>query len=127
MENATYYADSLLRNSNEISCSARLVKAAILFHEKRYADALQLYTRALRSDPRAAGSSVRIGIGLCAYHLGDTNTALAALERAVALSPRCVPALVATAFLRLIRASELGIGENCTKKSACSLRRVCDT
>ena len=70
---------------------------------------------------------MRIGIGLCAYHLGDANTALAALERAVALSPRCVPARVATAFLRLIRASELGIGENSIKKSAGSLRRVCDT
>lgn len=61
---------------------------------------------ALRSDPRAAGAGARIGIGLCAYQLGDTEKALIAIERAHALAPNSVPALVATAFLRLECASQ---------------------
>ena len=56
---------------------------------------------------------MRIGIGLCACHL-RYEYCLAALERAVALSPRC-SALVATAFLRLIRARNLALGRTALK------------
>lgn len=101
MRNAAYYADSSIRSDGGISCTARLAKAAILFHQKKYADALRLYANTLRSDPKAAGISARVGIGLCAYHLGDKGKALVALERALTLNPKSVEALVAVAVLRL--------------------------
>lgn len=99
-QNAGYYADSSLRN-NDVSCVASLAKAAILFHAKKYADALWLYVKALRLDPRAAGVSARVGIGFCAHQLGDSAKALAAFERVLSLSPSNVEALVATAVLKL--------------------------
>ena len=101
LRNATYYADSSLRSNGGSSCNSKLAKAAILFHETSYADSLKLYVSALRSDPKAAGASARVGVGLCAYHLGDKSKAMAAFERALALSPTNVEALVAIALLRL--------------------------
>ena len=76
LRNAAYYADSSLRAGDE-SCVANLAKAAILFHEKKYANAMQLYVNALRLDPKAAGASARVGIGFCAFYL-DTVPALLA-------------------------------------------------
>ena len=58
LRNAAYYADSSLRAGDE-SCVANLAKAAILFHEKKYANAMQLYVNALRLDPKAAGAAAR--------------------------------------------------------------------
>ena len=66
---------------------------------------MRLYVSALRSDPKAAGTSARVGIGLCAYHLGDKGKAIAAFERALILDPANVEALVAMAILRLDFAS----------------------
>jgi tetratricopeptide (TPR) repeat protein len=98
LRNSAYYADSALRSDNGASCNARLAKAAVLFHECKFSDALRLYASTLRSDPRAAGASARIGVGLCAYHLGDKDKALTALERALSL--------VAVAILRLDQESD---------------------
>jgi len=99
-QNAGYYADSSLRNSDS-SCVANLAKATILFHEKKYADALWLYVKALRLDPKAAGASARVGIGFCAYQLGDKAKAVAAFERVLGLNPSNVEALTAIALLKL--------------------------
>jgi RNA polymerase-associated protein CTR9 len=98
--NAGYYADSSL-SSSDASCVASLAKAAILFHEEKFADALKLYVKALRLDPRAAGTSARVGVGLCAYHLGDFAKATAAFDRVLSLDPTNVEALAAMAVLRL--------------------------
>tara|TARA_B100000482_G_C12610363_1_gene298760 strand:+ start:629 stop:1048 length:420 start_codon:yes stop_codon:yes gene_type:complete len=106
LRNSAYYADSALRSDNGASCNARLAKAAVLFHECKFSDALRLYASTLRSDPRAAGASARIGVGLCAYHLGDKDKALTALERALSLGTSCVEALVAVAILRLDQESD---------------------
>mmetsp|Transcript_22088 Transcript_22088/g.66296 ORF Transcript_22088/g.66296 Transcript_22088/m.66296 type:complete len:1116 (+) Transcript_22088:268-3615(+) len=100
LHNAGYYADSSLRSS-DASCVASLAKAAILFHERKYAGALKLYVKALRLDPRAAGTSARVGVGLCAYHLGDSAKATAAFDRVLSLDPTNVEALAAMAVLRL--------------------------
>lgn len=101
LRNAAYYVDSSLRSNGGISCNSRLAKAAILFHDKKYAEALRYYVNAIRSDPLTAGASARVGVGLCAYHLGDKAKATVAFERALILNPLNVEALVAMALLRL--------------------------
>jgi len=99
LRNAAYYADSALRS--ERSVTAQLAKAAILFHEGKHQEALRLYAGALGAGGSAVPPSVRLGVGLCAYHLGDRRTALAAFERVLALDPANTEALVGAAVLRL--------------------------
>ena len=100
--NATYFADTALKRSKRLvpHSAAYLAKAAVLVHEKKFAEALRMYSEALRTDPKRCDSSVRVGIGLCCYHLGDKDKALAAFERALQLEPTNAEALVATALLK---------------------------
>jgi len=77
-----------------------LGKACIAFNKKDYKGALMNYKKALRTNP-SCPASVRLGMGHCFLKLGNTEKARLAFDRALALDPNCVGALVGLAVLQL--------------------------
>eukprot|EP00638_Chattonella_subsalsa_P008943 CAMPEP_0117751552 /NCGR_PEP_ID=MMETSP0947-20121206/11048_1 /TAXON_ID=44440 /ORGANISM="Chattonella subsalsa, Strain CCMP2191" /LENGTH=1322 /DNA_ID=CAMNT_0005569965 /DNA_START=191 /DNA_END=4159 /DNA_ORIENTATION=- len=99
MERAAYYFDNAIKSGKNLP--AILGKAAICFHAGQYAQALDLYGQALRMSPSRCGAGVRVGLGLCAYKLGQEDRAKAAMERALQVDDQCVEALVGLALLEM--------------------------
>ncbi|XP_054714138.1 LOW QUALITY PROTEIN: RNA polymerase-associated protein CTR9 homolog [Uloborus diversus] len=77
-----------------------LGKACIAFNKKDFRGALALYKKALRTNPKCP-AAVRLGMGHCFYKMGKLEKARLAFERALALDPQCVGALVGLAVLEL--------------------------
>lgn len=65
---------------------------------------LYLRSEAIRVNPECS-ASVRVGLGLCCYKLGQISRAQAAMARALELDPQNVQALVGSAILELSTAS----------------------
>lgn len=65
---------------------------------------VHLHSEAIRVNPECS-ASVRVGLGLCFYKLGQTSRAQAAMARALQLDPQNVQALVGSAILELSTAS----------------------
>eukprot|EP00158_Paraphelidium_tribonemae_P008598 Partr_v1_DN28623_c1_g1_i2_m50530 putative Ctr9, Paf1 RNA polymerase II complex component, homolog (S. cerevisiae) len=84
--------------SSRNSVPALLGKAAILYRQQNYADALAVYQSLLRSHPRMK-PDVRMGIGLCLWQLGHHSTAVYALDRVLERDPNNVDALVSAASM----------------------------
>ncbi|CAN0360608.1 unnamed protein product, partial [Ectocarpus sp. 12 AP-2014] len=63
-----------------------------------------LPSEAIRVNPECS-ASVRVGLGLCCYKLGQISRAQAAMTRALQLDPQNVQALVGSAILELSTAS----------------------
>lgn len=61
-------------------------KARIMYMQRKYREALQLYQRILRLSPNAQPDP-RIGIGLCFWQLDDRSKAKKAWERSLELHP----------------------------------------
>lgn len=61
-------------------------------------------SEAIRVNPECS-ASVRVGLGLCCYKLGQISRAQAAMARALELDPQNVQALVGSAILELSTAS----------------------
>ncbi|PAA71304.1 hypothetical protein BOX15_Mlig004403g1, partial [Macrostomum lignano] len=79
---------------------AILGEACIAFNQRQYKEALGLYTKALQVCPTCP-ADVRLGLGHCYARLGRTDRAKAAFQRALALDPDCVGALVGVAITEL--------------------------
>ncbi|XP_047319890.1 protein CTR9 homolog [Impatiens glandulifera] len=79
---------------------ALLGQACVQFNRSRYSDSLDLYKRALQAYPHCPGS-VRLGIGLCRYKLGQHSKAKLAFRRVLQLDPENVEALVALGIMDL--------------------------
>ena len=76
--------------------------AAVLYHEKKYQNALTMYSEAIRRYPQdegGCGASIRVGLAVCCYQLGQVDRAKAAFHRALQLDPENVPAMVGAAVL----------------------------
>ena len=82
-----------------------LMKARLLYDRGQFAEALQWYRRALRSQGAAAPAGVRLGIGACQYQLGNFEGARLAFERTIQLEPTNVDALVGLASVEFNAAS----------------------
>ena len=89
--------------------SRLLMKARLLYDRGQFAEALQWYRRALRSQGAAAPAGVRLGIGACQYQLGNFEGARLAFERTIQLEPTNVDALVGLASVEF-NASVRGAG-----------------
>ncbi|KAJ6219345.1 hypothetical protein RDWZM_005157 [Blomia tropicalis] len=77
-----------------------LGKACINFNKKDYKTALTFYRKCLRVNPECP-ANVRLGIGQCFYKLNQMEKAKLAFERALALDPQCVGALVSLSIMEL--------------------------
>eukprot|EP00126_Sphaerothecum_destruens_P009373 Sdes_comp20491_c0_seq1m14918 len=71
---------------NRDNIPAILGKACINFHKQNYSSSLNLYKKALRLKPDCP-ANVRLGIGLCLFHLGHIEKARFAFERVLQLEP----------------------------------------
>ncbi|KAG9511169.1 putative phospholipid-transporting ATPase IM [Fragariocoptes setiger] len=94
-EQASTQFDFVLQ-SDSTCVAAMLGKACIEFNRKDSKAALQLYRKALQLNPNCP-ADVRLGIGHCFYRLNMINRAEQAFDRALAIDPKCVGALVGLA------------------------------
>eukprot|EP00884_Botryococcus_braunii_P015610 jgi/Botrbrau1/2732/Bobra.0164s0012.1 len=74
--------------------------ANVLVKQKKYSDALNLYSRALKEHP-GAPAEVRLGLGICFFQLGKFDKARAAFERVLQLDPTNCDALLGLSVLSL--------------------------
>ena len=73
-------------------------RACILFNRERFQEALEQYRKALYTNPRCP-ASVRVGMAMCFYRLGDLDLAAKALTRALQPDPGNVEANVGVGVL----------------------------
>ncbi|CAM9276754.1 unnamed protein product, partial [Hapterophycus canaliculatus] len=102
LDRAKYFFENARKHRHNFP--ATLGEAAVNFHHGNYKQALDLYIEAIRVNPECS-ASVRVGLGLCCYKLGQTSRAQAAMARALQLDPQNVQALVGSAILELSTAS----------------------
>ncbi|KAL5703019.1 Protein CTR9 [Ranunculus cassubicifolius] len=79
---------------------ALLGQACVQFNRGRYLESLDLYKRALIAYPNCP-ASVRLGIGVCRYKLGQFEKARQAFQRVLQLDPENIEALVALGVMDL--------------------------
>ncbi|OQO01119.1 hypothetical protein B0A48_13362 [Cryoendolithus antarcticus] len=84
---AAKFFEDALRHSQGKSIMAMLGRAKALYSMGKFADALQLYQRALENAPDLVDPDPRIGIGCCLWALGHKEHAHTAWERSLELSP----------------------------------------
>lgn len=101
---------SFIFNQSPDNIPAILGKACIAFNRKDYRGALTFYRKALRTNHNCP-APVRLGMGYCFLKLNNIEKARIAFERAQALNPNCVGALVALAILKLNEHQEESIKE----------------
>ena len=80
--------------------AANMGKACILFNKKDYKGALNHFKKALKGNSNCP-PSVRLGMGLCFYRLGNNEKAQLAFERTLELDPSSTGALIGLAILHL--------------------------
>ena len=97
MEQANAQFDFVL-NQEQHNIPSLLGKGCIAYNKKDYRGALAFYKKALRTNPRCFSASIRLGLGLCFWKLGNENKARDAFNRAQELDPNNVGALVGLAI-----------------------------
>ncbi|XP_077240968.1 binding protein [Tasmannia lanceolata] len=95
-----YAAFKIVYDGDHDNVPALLGQACVQFNRGRYLDSLELYKRALRVYPNCP-ASVRLGLGLCRYKLGQFEKARQAFQRVLQLDPENVEALVALGVMDL--------------------------
>ena len=98
LDQARFFFDTTLKQCGQV-LPALLGMASVLYREKDYLGAQDLYAKALKNYPDAGGAAVRVGFGLASYRLGQVDRAKAAFSRALELDPEYVPAMVGAALL----------------------------
>jgi len=109
-EQARFFFDTTLKNtknSNRGVLPALLGMAAVCYAEGRHDAAAEYYCTAITEFPDSP-ASVRVGLGLCCYRLGQVDRARACMERAVSMDPTNVEAIVGKAVLDLAAAGRGG-------------------
>lgn len=103
LSRARYFFDNAVKGRENLP--ATLGQASIYFQEAKYKEALDLYCKVLQENPKSS-ASVRVGLGLCCYRLGQMSRAKAAMKRALQLDPKCAEALVGCAILEMATANK---------------------
>ena len=99
-EAALEFDNALDSNSNNVQ--ALLGKACVQYHQKDYKAACKTFTTAISLAPLASNAaSMRVGLGLCWFKLGQLQLARKSFDRALQLAPDNAHALVSAGVLRL--------------------------
>jgi len=105
LDQAKFFFQTTLKQCGPVMPSL-LGMAAVLYGERDYKGAQQMYAEAIRKYPKKSGASTRVGFGLASYRLGQVDRAKAAFARALALDPECVEAMVGAAILDMAALDE---------------------
>lgn len=98
LEQARFFFDTTLKQCGQV-LPALLGMASVLYREKDYRGAQEMYAKAIRLYPDLGGAAVRVGFGMACYRLGQVDRAKAAFARALELDPEFVPAMVGSSIL----------------------------
>jgi len=100
LDDASQQFDNAL-DSSQTNLPAILGKACVHYHQGDFRKALARFSAAITLHPHASnGASVRVGLGICWLKLGNSALAHAAFDRALAIDPTNVDALVAKGVLQ---------------------------
>lgn len=98
-DQAKFFFQTTLKQCGPV-LPALLGMAAVAYNEGDYAAAQEHYAQAMAKYPSgAAAAATRVGFGLACYRLGQVDRAKAAFQRALAMDPDCVEAMVGAAVL----------------------------
>lgn len=111
LDQARFFFQTTLKQCGPVM-PALLGMAAVMYGENDFKGAQQKYADAIRKYPSQSGAPARVGLGLASYRLGQVDRAKAAFQRALAIDPECVEAMVGTALLGMA-----GVDENSTNFS----------
>jgi RNA polymerase-associated protein CTR9 len=75
LEQARFFFDTTLNECGDV-LPALLGKAAVLYGEKEYKGAQEMYAKAMRLYPQKSGAATRVGFGLACYRLGQVRILL---------------------------------------------------
>ena len=105
LDQARFFFDTTLKHCGAV-LPALLGMAAVLYGEKDYKGAQEMYARAIRLYPAKSGASTRVGFGLACYRLGQVDRAKATFARALEMDPESVEAMVGAAILDMASLDE---------------------
>jgi tetratricopeptide (TPR) repeat protein len=72
MEQANFFFDTTLNECGDV-LPALLGKAGVMFAQKQYEAAQEMYAKAIRLYPKTSGAATRVGFGLACYRLGQVS------------------------------------------------------
>lgn len=98
LDQARFFFDTTLKQCGNV-LPGLLGMANVLYQEGQYRSAQDYYSKAIRLYPETGGAPTRVGFAITCYQLGQIDRAKAAMERALALDPNYVPAMVGAAML----------------------------
>lgn len=105
LDQARFFFDTTLKQCGPV-LPALLGMAAVLYGERDYKGAQEMYARAMRLYPQKSGASTRVGFGLACYRLGQVDRAKAAFVRALEMDRENVEAMVGSAILDMASLDE---------------------
>lgn len=105
LDQARFFFETTLRQCGPV-LPALLGMAAVLYGEKDYKGAQEMYAKAMRLYPIKSGSSTRVGFGLSCYRLGQVDRAKASFSRALDMDSENVEAMVGAAILDMASLDE---------------------
>ncbi|CAB9509292.1 associated protein CTR9 homolog [Seminavis robusta] len=105
LDQARFFFETTLKQCGPV-LPALLGMAAVLYGEKDYKGAQEMYAKAMRLYPVKSGSSTRVGFGLACYRLGQVDRAKAAMSRALSMDSENVEAMVGAAVLAMASLDE---------------------
>jgi len=105
LDQARFFFDTTLKQCGPV-LPALLGMAAVLYGEKDFKGAQEMYARAIKLYPAKSGASTRVGFGLACYRLGEVDRAKAAFARALEMDQENVEAMVGAAVLDMASLDE---------------------
>lgn len=98
LEQARFFFETTLKERGRV-LPGILGMAAVLYGQKNYAEAQEKYAEAIRLFPVESGAASRVGFAFASYQQGQVDRAKAAFDRALAINPENVEAMVGSAVL----------------------------
>lgn len=104
-DQAKFFFETTLKHCGMV-LPALLGMACVCFKEGDYKGSLKKYSEAITLFPTKSGAAARVGLGLACYELGQVDRAKKSFERAHAMDPKNVEAMVGIAVLDVANLDE---------------------
>lgn len=97
-EQAKFFFETTLKERGQV-LPGLLGMAAVFYGQKKFSEAQAKYAEAIRRYPVESGAASRVGFAFACYQQGQVDRAKAAFDRALAIDPENVEAMVGSAIL----------------------------